>query len=474
MDKQFHLSDVIITHLSQEGDGLATVELHGKKRAIEIPGTFAGETVSVCCHKGKRKKLFGKLTQVQVASPLRVQASCVHYNSCGGCKMQHMRYEEELKYKEVWVHSLFSPWKEDAIYYPIVSSPQVWHYRNKMEFSFSQDKAGEKFLGLMLARSRGKVFHLEECPLAPDWMVEGLKLCRGFWQASDLLAYNYRKNTGHLRNLTFRESPRSGDRMCILTVSGNPDFVIPKADLQRFVHAMQQIAPSQGGKLSIILRIHQIHKGMKTEIYEMKLVGDDYIREIVQVQGRDVELYVSPQAFCQPNTQAASLLYERAIELAKLHTEDVVYDLYCGIGSFGLVCAPSVKHVVGIELSHDSAYDAKENAKRLGIENYTILRGDVGELLKEHKELPKPHVVFVDPPRAGLDTKAMQEVLFLKPEKIIYISCNPVTQAANIADFVAAGYHLVAIQPVDQFPHTAHVENIALLQHSTHSVQESK
>ena len=463
---KLHSATVAITHLSQDAEGCASVELTTTRKSIVVPYTLPGEVVDIDFVNRKRKKLSARLIVVKQPSPQRIDAACAHFGACGGCKLQHMSYEDALAYKQDRVHELFHEWKESAHLYPAIASKKIWEYRNKMEFSFSQDKAGERYLGLILAGSRGKVLNIDQCLIAPKWMTQALQLCRDFWQKSGLAAYNYHSNTGHLRTLTLRHSPITMDRMCILTVSGNADYAIQAETLREFVRCMSALDPSKDegkGKLAVILRIHQIAKGVKTEIYEMKLLGDDFIREEIEVLDNKLEFHISPLAFFQPNTEMASEIYERALSLAKLTAEDVVYDLYCGIGSFGLSCAHLVKHVVGIELSHDSAYDARVNAQRFGINNYTILRGDVGTVLKEHKELPKPDCILLDPPRSGLDDKAMEEVLQLQPKKIVYVSCNPATQAENVKSLTLSGYELQAIQPIDQFPHTPHIENIAIL-----------
>lgn len=416
---------------------------------------------------GKQPKKLKNSLDNLLGNAEKIVPECPHFGSCGGCSMQNFAYEKALKAKEQAVFDLFASFKESAKFYPVIPSMKIWRYRNKMEFSFSQNKAGDHFLGLFLKKSRGKVLNVERCPISPEWMTEGLELCKDFWKKSELSAYNYRNNTGHLRTITFRESPYTDDRMCILTVSGNADFAITKDKLDLFVRSMSPLIPPKQGKLSIILRIHQILKGSPTQIYEMKLLGDDYLRERVVVFDKEFLFHISPQAFFQPNSDMASILYERSLVMAELDINSVVYDLYCGIGSFGLLCAHRVKQVVGIELSADSAYDAKVNAERLGIANYRIIKGDVGAILQQRDQepykLPHPDCVLLDPPRSGLDKRAIQEIILLKPKKIVYISCNPVTQAQDIGTLNDAGYTLRSIQPLDQFPHTPHIENIAVL-----------
>jgi 23S rRNA (uracil1939-C5)-methyltransferase len=342
-----------------------------------------------------------------------------------------------------------------------------------MEYSFSMDAAGNKYLGMVMDSSHGKVFHLTECHLTNEWFVDVVKAVRAWWHESGLDAYHMHRNTGSLRTLTVREGQRTGDRMVILTVSGNPDFALNKQQLERFAAFVRDIAEptTPDSQISIFLRIHQIKKGSPTQMYEMLLHGADHIREVLHIQlnpelpSRAVTFQISPSAFFQPNTQQAEQLYNKALQLAKISYEDVVYDLYCGTGALGVCVAHAAKQVVGIELSPEAALDARTNATLNGCENLQILSGDVGKVLKTLPEqnLPSPDIVMVDPPRSGLSPQAIKDIIEAHPAKILYISCNPATQALNIADLVQQGYHLTTVQPIDQFPQTAHVENIALL-----------
>lgn len=379
---------------------------------------------------------------------------CIHFGSCGGCISQNIAYESQLALKEKNIRDLFT---EHECFHPIMPSTSLWNYRNKMEYSFSENTKGDKFLGLIIGKTRGHVFNLKECHLVDSWCVDALKAVYDWWNQTTLKAYWHGKNSGSLRTLTVRHGMTTGDRMVILTVSGNPDYAIKQHDLDTFVACIKEAVACE--HLSISLRIQQIAKGVPTQFYEMILSGPDYIRERIDT----LEFHVSPRAFFQPNTFTAAKLYKRALELASITKESVVYDLYCGIGIFGMCAARIAKEVIAIDLSPESAYDAKTNSERLGIKNFTIYEGDVAKVLAEKKELlPRPDVVIVDPPRPGLDAKAIALIGELNPQTIVYVSCNPVTQAENIKSFIEKGYRIIHVQPVDQFPHTAHVENIVV------------
>ncbi len=447
---------VRVTELTSEFEGRASyVRADGSTKKITLPFTMPGDEVEVEVKRGRVKAAC-----VVAKSAEHILPRCVHFGSCGGCAAQHIPYSVQLSLKEQHIKTLFEPYSvASTTFHPIIPSCTPYEYRNKMEFSFSEDRKGEKFFGLMLKNRRGDVFNVTECHLVDPWFVDALQHARTWWHESTLHAYNYRNNTGSLRTLILRHAMVSNDRLAMLTVSGNPDFALKKKDLDTFVEKMRAV-----GATSIFLRIQQVMKGHPTQMYEMCLFGPDYIREEVTIQGKSLEFHVSPQAFFQPNTHTAQKLYNRVCELAKITPESIVYDLYAGIGVFGMCVASFVKEVIAVEISPEAAYDAKTNAARMQIKNFSIYNGDVGKLLEDGTVAAKPpDVVIVDPPRAGLDARAVHGLIKLAPKTIVYVACNPETQAANVAIFLQNGFILSDVQPVDQFPQTPHCENIVIM-----------
>ncbi len=376
---------------------------------------------------------------------------CSHFGTCGGCSQQAIPYQEQLHAKEKSIHEIFAPLSPQAHIHPILAA-SPWQYRNKMEFSFSQNRAGEQFLGLIIAKSRRHVLNLEECHLTSSWFIETLHNVRVWCKQSGLRADHPYKNIGSLRTLTLREGKRTGEKMAILTVSGVPEFALTQKQLESFVRAV--------GDMSIFLIIQQQQKGSPTQFFEMHLAGKDHITEKMQIEARTFTFKISPRAFFQPNPYQAEVLYARALEMLQ-PKECHVLDLYCGTGTLSMVYALHASRVTGIELSHESVLDARTNLAVNGLTNVEILQGDAGTLLEKWNQ--QPDCVSVDPPRSGLNDLALQQILKLKPRKILYVSCNPNTQADNIKILLQAGYTLKELQPVDQFPHTHHLENIALL-----------
>ncbi|MDN3506947.1 MAG: 23S rRNA (uracil(1939)-C(5))-methyltransferase RlmD [Simkaniaceae bacterium] len=423
------------------------------EKNIEVIGALPGEEVLIQLGGKRKKKRQGFLREILTPSSERVPAKCSHAPDCGGCAFQHWDYSSQLQYKMEVVQKEFNT----SQVRPIILCENPWRYRNKMEFSFSQNKAGEKFLGLMLAGSRGRVLALKECFLVSEWFAKVVEAITAWWEGSGLAAYHHNFDTGHLRTLTVREAKQGQGKMVMLTVSGNPAFALKKDQMESFVQALKNVTSEE--HLSIFLQIQQIAKGRPTQFFEMPLSGPDHITERLRIQDHTFDCKISPTSFFQPNTLQAEKLYTVGLDMLKLEGARV-FDLYCGSGLLGLAAAKRAKEVIGIELNHHAVFDAGWNKEVNQVENFTIYRGDVGQVLEE-KKLEKPDSIIVDPPRMGLDDKAMAHILALSPKEILYISCNPKTQAINALALVQAGYRLKVLQPVDQFPHTPHIENIA-------------
>lgn len=473
MTQQTRIVQTKITEFSKEGHGKGIwCSKDGQTHSVEVPFSIPGDEVEVRLLKRKKGIYQSQIIKWDQLSKNRVIPLCQHFGHCGGCRWQQMAYEDQLKQKEIWIHRQFEPYLRDHVaWHPIIPCLPPWQYRNKMELTFSSDKAGQRYLGLILYGTRGHVFQMKECHLTHPWIIEAVQTVSQWWVDSGLDAYHMGSDRGSLRTLILREGQRTGDRMVMLTVSGNPDYALNQKHLHQLVADLRKIIepslPDQ--KLSIFLRIQQIAKGKQTQFYEILLYGPDHIRERLHIetsQGTNsLDFRISPSAFFQPNTRQAEKLYSRAIQLTQTSKNAVVYDLYCGTGTLGICMAKQVKEVVGIELSPESALDARENVKLNQLSNVSIHKGDVGHLLPillKEKHL-HPDIVMVDPPRVGLDSKALSQILEMKASQLIYISCNPTTQAANIEVLLKGGYRLEAIQPVDQFPQTVHVENIAVL-----------
>lgn len=427
---------------------------YGLAEDVEVAHVIPGDKILFELTRKKRLPKKGRLLEILTPSQDRVEPRCAHARTCGGCSWQQMAYPAQLKEKEKRVKTAFNRDPD-----PIIACPTPFAYRNKMEFTFSENRGGQKYLGLMIAQAEPYVFNLTECHLTNSWFAAVVSSVRTWWEASSLKAYFPPADAGSLRYLTLREGMRTGQKMAILNVSGNPEFALNRAQLDGFVQAVK----AHDENMSVFLRIHQTKKGKPTQFFEMHLSGPDHILEELRLKSKTLSFKISPISFFQPNTLSAEILYDTAISL--LPESRVVFDLYCGTGSLGMAASTKAKQVIGVELSPEAVIDAEENLKRNGIENMQVIQGDVGKVITSLLAGPtRPDAVIVDPPRAGLDALALHHLKTLRPKTIIYISCNPLTQAENTLELIKAGYTLKKLQPIDQFPHTYHIENIAYLE----------
>ncbi|MEI6242046.1 MAG: 23S rRNA (uracil(1939)-C(5))-methyltransferase RlmD [Chlamydiota bacterium] len=438
-------AELSITEISQKGDGVA----HLNNLCIEIPHTLPGDVIKA--HWGRKRKGFakGRLEEILTLSPLRGEPKCPHSRICGGCHFHEMLYTHQLRHKEKILQELFQKLPLDIL--PIVPADPYWQYRNKMEFTFSQNRANTQFLGLMIARAQNYVFNLEHCHLAAPWFSKVLLAVKEFWGKSGLSAFDPPRNSGTFRTLTLREGKRTDEKMVILTVAEE----IISSHAEAFVQAVLSVE----NVTSIIIRWQKTEKGVPTQFIDTLLYGRPYIQEKLLVQDKEFVFRISSSSFFQPNTFQAEKLYTLALALAKPTKDMIVYDLYCGTGTIGMFFSPFVKKVYGIESNEEAVANGKENLQENRISNVVLYSGMVEKLVETLPE--KPDLVIVDPPRCGLDAQTISYLMKLAPKKILYISCNPKTQVRDIELF--SSYRPIHMQPVDQFPHTVHIENIVLL-----------
>ncbi len=456
--------EAVVQSFSLKGYGIARLERPDSQGRppdeFEVAHVIPGDKIIFELTRVKRRPKKGRLLEVLSPSPDRTEPRCVHARTCGGCCWQQMAYSAQLEQKQERVKQSFPGMAVD----PIIPCASPFGYRNKMEFTFSENRAGDRFLGLMIAQAEPYVFNVTECHLTNPWFVQVLNGVRSWWIESGLKAYHPPHDTGTLRYLTLREGIRTGQKMAVLNVSGNPEFAPNRRQLETFAEAVKSAFPGPEN-ISIFLRIHQTKKGRPTQFYEMNLSGPDHIVEELHLKDRILSFKISPISFFQPNTLQAEKLYDTA--LGMLQEGTIVYDLYCGTGTLGMGASRFAKQVIGIELSPEAVIDAKENLVRNGIGNVEIHQGDVGQVmtgLMSSPDFKRPDGVIVDPPRAGLDPLALQHLKTLFPKKIVYISCNPLTQKENVKELLKSGYQIKRLQPIDQFPHTYHIENVCLLE----------
>lgn len=465
--------EVYIASLDSHGHGRTKALIGTKERTLVIPGTLPTEIVRITPCKTRRSRVFfASVESIVQPSHDRIVSACPHAGVCGGCTLQHMSYESQRCLKERMVHGLFASYaNQNTVFERCLGADQTSWYRNKMEYTFSQDASGRRFLGLFAMMRRRKVEAIHACTIGPSWAPSALKKMSVWWEQSGLLAYNPHKDTGSLRTLTLRSSARTNEHMLILTVSSRPEWALAKKDLQSFVEVARALEEMHGGHFSVVLRIHQAVRGHQTQFYELVLYGQGVFHETYDVYPKEgilqtMQLQFSPQSFCQPNTKQAERIYSEALSGLMLEPDDIFWDLFCGVGGFGCAAAPFVKKVVSIELSHDAVFDATCNKEHLKLENIDIQKGDVFTLVKSQEQMKRlglPTKIVVDPPRAGLGRDVIELLTLLSPHMLAYVSCNPESQQKDMEEFHRLGWILHKVLPIDQFPNTPHVENILFL-----------
>jgi 23S rRNA (uracil1939-C5)-methyltransferase len=412
-----------------------------------------GDLVRARVTKVKRSHAEAVAVDVLEPGPVRVEAPCEHYPACGGCRFQDLAYEAQVAEKEKQVRDalqriggLAEPPLE-----PILPAESVFHYRNKLEYSFTQTDDGPT-LGLHRAGRWDEVLPIEKCWLTTDLGNAIRNAVRDWAREERLRAYDQKSHEGFLRHLVVREGRNTGQALVVLVTAPGE---LP--DEEHFVDVLRRLPAVRSIHWAINDRPAEVTRDLPTRL----LFGEDAIEE--ELCG--LRFRVSPNAFLQTNTAMAERLYELAGEYAQLAGGETVYDLYCGTGTIGLTLARNALTVWGVEVSEEAVACAIDNAALNGIGNAAFFAGDVGRSLEElHDRSGDPDVVVVDPPRAGLSNRAVRHLGRLAPRRIVYVSCNPTTLAGNVKELAGEwGYTLERVQPVDMFPHTPHVEAVALL-----------
>jgi len=387
---------------------------------------------------------------------------CKHFNICGGCKLQDITYQKQLKLKTNLI-------KKRADKYGVIvkrrlkkilPSPIKYDYRNKMEFTFYAEEDGGVCLGLHGNKQNRRVIELKECLIAGPEVINVLKATLNFARKNNLKGYHRYKQKGYLRHLLIRKSVSNKELMVIIATTSKGRL---KKD--EYVKKLLSLSRSKnnGYKITSIFHVINDSVGDVISFEKVKLL---YGREFLEEKVGRITYRIYNQSFFQTNSRCLKVLYNTAKKLIKPGKTDRVLDLFCGSGGIGLYLAKSVKEVVGIEINEQAIIKAHENMHINSVENMNFIQDDVKLALKDKKEelIGKFNKVIIDPPRAGISRKVFERVVALKIPKVLYISCNPESLFDNIRLFIEAGYKLKVVQPVDMFPHTRHVETLAILE----------
>ena len=457
------LNNVKIIELAAEGKALAKVD--GK--VLFVPFAVPGDIVDVQVTKKRKSYLEGYVTNYIELSNQRAKPFCQHFGTCGGCKWQNLPYEKQLEFKQNQVVEQLTRIGKIQLpeVNPILGSAKTTHYRNKLEFTFSslrwltrseiEDNAEvEQYpvLGFHVPGRFDKVFDVRECYLQPEPSNSIRLAVSEFARDNGYSFYNIREGHGLLRNLIVRTAS-TGDVMVILSV-----FEDDKPRIETLLAHVSQQFPS------ITSLLYVVNPKANDTINDLDIIlykGNDFIME--QMEG--ISFKVGPKSFYQTNSQQAYELYKVVRDFAALAGDELVYDLYTGTGTIANFLANKCKMVVGVEYVPEAIEDAKANAEINGITNTFFTAGDMKDVLipEFFEEHGLPDVVILDPPRAGVHPDVVKRLQEANPKRIVYVSCNPATQARDIA-LLGLGYRVTKVQPVDMFPHTHHLENVVLLE----------
>lgn len=457
------LENVLITDVAAEGKAIAKID----GLAVFVPYAVPGDVVDIQITRKKRSFAEGRVVRFEKYSDKRAVPFCEHFGVCGGCKWQSLPYEEQLKYKQSQVKdNLERIGKVDVSdFTPILGAPEDRFYRNKLEFTFSNKRwltekeisSDKEFtqmnaLGFHIPGMFDKVLDINKCWLMDDLSNKIRNSIRKFCLENDYSFFDLRNQSGLMRNLIIRNTS-TGEWMIIVVFY--EDDIVKREKLMGFIETeFPQIT-------SLLYIINQKANDTITDQEVITWSGRDHIFE--EMEG--LKFKIGPKSFYQTNSEQAYHLYEIAREFAQLSGSELVYDLYTGTGTIANFIARNAKKVVGIEYVEEAIEDAKVNSEINGISNTLFFAGDMKDVLNADfiSEHGRPDVIITDPPRAGMHDDVIDAILFAEPKRIVYVSCNPATQARDLS-LMYEKYRVVHVRPVDMFPQTHHVENVALLE----------
>lgn len=438
--------------LTHEGAGVAKVDGY----ALFVPYGLPGETAKIKVLKTKKGYGFGKMLERIEESRDRTDAPCPIYYLCGGCQLQHMTYEAQLRFKQKQVQDAVTRigGLDHVPVHPTIGMEDPWRYRNKAQVPVGTRDDGHLKAGFFQKRSH-RIIDMESCIIQQGANDEAVQIVKNIADHYNIKAYDEESHRGTLRHIVTRQA-NSTEQLMIIFVTNGPDLP-HKKDL---IHEIREAMPN------VTSIVHNVNSkktnvifGEKTEV----IWGDEYIYDYIG----DIKFAISARSFYQVNPSQTKVLYNKALEYADLRGNETVIDAYCGIGTISLFLAQKARHVYGVEAIPEAVSDAKRNAELNKLDDITTFAvGEAEELVPWwHKANGlQPDVFVVDPPRKGCDEKLLQTMINMQPEKIVYVSCNPATLARDLNILEDGGYETKEIQPVDMFPQTNHIESVTWLE----------
>ena len=474
---------VFIEDIGTEGEGIGKIDGF----TLFVKDAIVGDKAEVRILKAKKNYAYARVEKILEPSPYRVEPKCAFHRQCGGCQIQALSYEKQLEFKQKKVFNNmtriggFSEKFISSVMEPVVGMEEPWHYRNKAQYPVGTNREGKIVTGFYAGRTHSIIANTQ-CFLGDPGNQEILEVILDFMEKNGISAYNEETGKGQVRHVLIRNGFTSKEIMVCLVINGRDkakkgEFI---AKQDKLIEELTKIPGMTS--ISVSINTEKTNVIMGKEIH--LLWGTPTIQDVIHVRNMEKEGYpftgqeltfkISPLSFYQVNPVQTEKLYSLALQYAGLTGKETVWDLYCGIGTISLFLATKAKQVYGVEIVPQAIDDAKENAVRNGINNAEFFVGKAEEVLPEYYEkasktagnadMLHPDVIVVDPPRKGCDEACLDTMLKMKPERIVYVSCDSATLARDVKILCEGGYELKKVRPVDQFGHTTHVEVCCLLQ----------
>lgn len=441
--------EVEIIDNGYNGEGIAKIDGF----TVFVPNAIKGEVVKILIVKVLSSHAFGKILEIEKKSKFRQEIDCATYKRCGGCDLRHIKYEQTLKMKQNAVQALVNKNLKNKIEVKeTLGMENPFFYRNKAQYPVGVNKDRKPIIGVFANRTH-EVIPIKNCLIQNPKSEAIAKFILEFIKEKNISIYNEKTGRGFFRHIVIKVGIKTNEIMCIFVINGKK---FPYED--ELVEKLKQNYPEIK---TIVKNINMKNTNVILGQENINLYGNGYIEDVLG----EYKFKISPLSFYQVNPKQAEKLYNLGIEMAKVSKEDTVFDLYCGIGTISLFIAKYAKKVYGVEIVEQAIKDAKQNAKINNIENVQFIAGDTKIVLEDliYKKGIIADIVIFDPPRKGLDNNSINNILKIKPKKIVYISCNPATLIRDLALFEKL-YEVKTIIPVDMFPFTKHVECVSVLE----------
>lgn len=432
-----------------QGEGIAKIDGF----TIFIPNAIKGEKIRILIVKVLASHAFGKIIEIIKKSEYREDSDCKTYKRCGGCSLRHVKYSETLKIKQNAVQSLVNKTLENKIIVEETVGMDIpYHYRNKAQYPVGLKKEGKPVMGVFANRTH-EIIPIETCYIQNKQSEEIAKYIFNFLINHKIKLYDEKSGKGLVRHIVTKIGIKTNEVMCIIVINGNE---LPYEDI-----LVDELIHKFGNIKSIVKNINTKNTNVILGAESINLYGDGYIKDILG----DFTFKISPMSFYQVNPVQAEKLYDLGVKMADIGKNDIVFDLYCGIGTISLFMSKFAKEVYGVEIIEEAIIAAKENAYINNVTNTKFIAGDVEKILDDLINVKKviPDIIMLDPPRKGLDNTSIENIRKVRPKKVVYISCNPATLVRDLAKLEDI-YMVKSIKPVDMFPFTSHVECCSVLE----------